>query len=1222
MAGRNSEVRVAIVADNSSLSSGLQDSQSKLASFGKAVGKVALAAGAAAAVGLAALSKASIEAASDAQQSLGGTQAVFGKFAKQVIRDSNQAALAVGLSANEYRESANIIGALLVNQGLAQDKLRGQTKDLIGTASDLAATFGGTTANAVDALASAFKGEFDPLQNLGITLLQSKVNTEALSVANVKSTAAFNKLSTAQQAAAKRQATVNLINKQAAVASGQFAKQSKTLAEQQQMLGAQWDNLKVKIGNALLPAVTNLFVVLNTDLMPALAKLAKQYLPQVRKALDDWTKSGSPQKMMADLADAVKGIDWGKIGDQLGDLGQSAKELGPALASVGSAGVGDTFKVLGVAMGFAAEHADTLRKVMPLLLAAFAAYKAAQLANNIAGKDSVVGLAAQLYVIRQLRVATDQLANSTRGLSTATAAEATNAGAVAGKVSKLGLAAKGAAGLAGMGALAAGASQSNEALSTLGNVAGGALTGFAVGGPWGAAIGAGAGLLGSLASHLSSAGDAAKEATPEFKTLAGTLDDTTGAVSDLTRATIYQNLASNGTLDALNKLGVSSRTVVSYVLGHKGAQDQLNQVLTEQQRALEPLNAQIAQQREALDAAARATNGRNAAGVQDLAERGKELQALIAERDRRQGVIDSIRREVGELNATRKAKRAEILATQDLSGLYGKLPKRVVTKLDAVGIKPSTKGIAEVAKRFKLLPKQVRAIISVLGIDTTVRQVDKVRDKLKEAGKTKADLGPFKRSIDDQMARFRQSATTGGKSIADNIKRETGKAKADLSPFQRGLQQSLSGAKATASSGGAGVGSSLKSGVLSGVAGLGTELSAQMSSAVNQGIAAARAAAQAKSPSRKTMKLGEDITKGLIVGVQKGASGVTSALQRLSDRTTRILAQQLEQRQRAIRARLKGKAEQKALSNLSKAWRRHSEAVGKATQDERRRLIALGKAQDRVARQLENAKGKLADLTQASLDYAASIKTSFVAFGDITQLGVSEDQGGVNIADLVDQLKQRARDAQRFADLVKRLQAEGLNRDQIEQITQAGVEGGLATAEAIQSAIDAGQTDVIAQINQQSAAIKQAGAELGDALSTRYYRAGIKAAQGLVDGLESQGDKLDRASAKLAKRLVAAIKRALGIKSPSAVFRGIGTDINRGLAIGIADTYATKAASSLASNVVAAFGSPGVASSSQGGAHMTATVTLTAQQLSQLERGRAIQLDLDAYTQAGGRRRA
>jgi hypothetical protein len=980
--------------------------------------------------------------------------------------------------------------------------------------------------------------------------------------------------------------------------------------------------------------------------MPVLAKLARQYLPQVRKALDDWTKSGSPQQMMSDLADAIAGIDWRKAGQGLGQLADSAKELGPALASVGTDTVGDSFHVLGVALQFAADHADLLRKILPVLLAGLAAYKAAQLANQLAGKDSVLGLIAQIAVTRQLKAATDQLAASTKSLTGATEAQAEVSTATAGGISKMGLAARGAAGVAGMAALTAGASSSSEAISDLGTVAGGALTGFAVGGPIGAAIGGGAGLLGVLAKHLSNAGDAAKDAQPQFASLADTLDDTTGSITDLTRATIYQQLASPGALKAMNALGLSSRTVVSAVTGQDAAQRQLNQTLASEQASVTYLTTQIANATAEREKYRKGVQLGNQADVQTWNQLTRSIDVMKAEQRQRQGNIDAIRAEVGNLRDSRNAKLAEILATQDLSKLYGRMPKRVVTKLDAEGIVPSTRGIAEVAKRFKLLPKQVRAIISVLGVDTTVRQVDKVKQKLADAGKTKVDLSSYGRSMDDQLDRFRQNADGAANSISQKLKEGTGKAKPDLSPFQRGLQQSLSGAKQTASSGGAGVGSSLKQGVLSGVGGLGTELSQQMSAAVNQGINAARVAAQAKSPSRKTEKLGLDLTAGLIRGVQRGSSGVQAVMAQLSDQTTAILAKQLKAREAAIRAHYdrmakavnvgehatakqraaagkahaaQNKAEARALHELDAAWAKHGKAVARATKDERQALAELGKAQDANAAKLDKAKGKLRDLTQASLDYAANIKASFVAFGDITQLGVSEDQGGVDIAALVDQLKQRAVDAQRFAALVKQLQKEGLNRDQIEQITAAGVDGGLATAEAIQSAIDSGQVDIIRTLNQTSDAIKKAGGDLGDSLASDYYSAGIKAAQGLVRGLESQADRLDRASVKLAKSLVAAIKKALGIKSPSRVFRGIGTDINRGLALGIADTYATKAATSLASNVVGAFGAP--VPSSSGGQHLTVGVQLTAQQVSQLERGRAIQLDLDAYAQAGGRRR-
>lgn len=896
MAGRNSEVRVAIVADNSNLNRTLDQSQGKLASFGKAVGKIAFAAGAAAVVGLGALAKASVDAASLAQQSLGGTQAVFGKYADAVISDSKRAANQFGLSANDYRESANIIGALLVNQGLAQDKLRGSTKGLITTASDLAATYGGTTKNAVDALSSALKGEFDPLQNLGITLLQSKVNTEAYRITNSKTAAEFAKLSTASQTAAKRQATLNLITKQAKVAQGQFGKQSQTLAEQQQILGAQWDNLKVKIGNALIPVVTQLFVVLNTQVMPALRRLAKRYLPEVRQALTKWLRSGDPAQMMRDLGKALRDIDWGKVSTGLGSIGASLKEAAPQLKAAAASGIGDSFTVLGVAVKVAADHVDILAKAMPVLVSGFVLFKGAQLLNNLAGKDSVVGLVAQLYATRQLKAAVDQLAASTGNLTAHTAEQALASEEAAATTSKLGTAAKGAAGLAGMALLAHSTQQTSKSMGILEGAAGGALTGFAVGGPWGAAIGAGVGALTGLITSTHDAGDAADDMGAQWATLAGTLDDTTGAITAMTRATVYQNLKTSGTLDSLAKLGVANRTVVSYVLGHARAQAQLTAVLNSQQAGVDKLNGRIAGYQATIDQLSPVLDSASDAQRRQYAEAVRQVPLLTELRDRRQADLDSIRREVAELGAERAAKLAQIRATEDLSSLYGKLPKRVVTKLDAEGIDPSVRGIARVANRFHLLPKKVQPIIDALGIDTTIKKVQRVRDNLRKTAKTKANLGPFKQSIDSQLARFGFDASTGAKTIAGNIKRETGKAKADLSPFQRALRQSLSGAKSTATTGGQGVGDSLKTGVLTGVGGLDTALSNSVASAVNAAIAAGRAAADAHSPSRKMHTLGQDMAHGLVLGlgsmdrqlVKAGAGMVDAAAGAASSRVRQV----------------------------------------------------------------------------------------------------------------------------------------------------------------------------------------------------------------------------------------------------------------------------------------------------------------------------------------------
>ncbi len=250
---------ISILANASQARAELNSTGGVFSKFGKLAGAGLALAG----VAVGSFAVKAVKGASDAQQSIGATETVFGKFSDTVIKTSDKAARAYGLSANSYRENANLIGSLFKNQGVDTDKLAGKTEEMIAKASDLSATFGGPTTLAVEALGAAFKGEFNQLEKYGISIKQSTINTEAMRVANVKTTSEFNKLSAAQQAAAKQQATTNLINKQSKDSTGAFARETKTLAHQQQVLGAQFDNIKVKVGTALIPILTRFLTFLN-----------------------------------------------------------------------------------------------------------------------------------------------------------------------------------------------------------------------------------------------------------------------------------------------------------------------------------------------------------------------------------------------------------------------------------------------------------------------------------------------------------------------------------------------------------------------------------------------------------------------------------------------------------------------------------------------------------------------------------------------------------------------------------------------------------------------------------------------------------------------------------------------------------------------------------------------------------------------------------------------
>jgi phage-related protein len=224
--------------------------------FGKAMKTAAIPA---AAVGAAAIAGAKqvIDAASRQQQAMGGLEAVFGKQADTVKGWAATAVESAGLSASAYAELAAKIGANLKNAGLPMDQVMGKTQDLIALGADLAAAYGGSTQEAVEALGAALRGEADPAERYGLALNQTRINAELAAKGQ-------DKLKGAALAQAKATAVVELATKQAGGALGQFGREADTVAGQQQRAAAEWENAQATLGQALLPAATRLAQIMAT----------------------------------------------------------------------------------------------------------------------------------------------------------------------------------------------------------------------------------------------------------------------------------------------------------------------------------------------------------------------------------------------------------------------------------------------------------------------------------------------------------------------------------------------------------------------------------------------------------------------------------------------------------------------------------------------------------------------------------------------------------------------------------------------------------------------------------------------------------------------------------------------------------------------------------------------------------------------------------------------
>lgn len=201
----------------------------------------------------------SIGAASRLQQSKGGVGAVFKGQATQIETASKGAAKSLGLSQTAYNELATTLGAGLKNKGIKD--YADQTQGLIGVGADLAAQFGGSTQEAVDALASAMRGESDPIEKYGVSLSESAIKAELASKGQ-------DKLTGAALEQAKAQARLSLITKQTSDSQGAFARESDTLEGKQQRAAAAWDNTSAKIGEIFLPMVTSVMGFVSDTVIP------------------------------------------------------------------------------------------------------------------------------------------------------------------------------------------------------------------------------------------------------------------------------------------------------------------------------------------------------------------------------------------------------------------------------------------------------------------------------------------------------------------------------------------------------------------------------------------------------------------------------------------------------------------------------------------------------------------------------------------------------------------------------------------------------------------------------------------------------------------------------------------------------------------------------------------------------------------------------------------
>ncbi|MFD3310059.1 hypothetical protein [Streptomyces sp. NPDC058694] len=271
-----------------------------------------------------------------------------------------------------------------------------------------------------------------------------------------------------------------------------------------------------------------------------------------------------------------------------------------------------------------------------------------------------------------------------------------------------------------------------------------------------------------------------------------------------------------------------------------------------------------------------------------------------------------------------------------------------------------------------------------------------------------------------------------------------------------------------------------------------------------------------KGPASKDAKILTPAGRLLIEGFIKGIDGTTAKLKSRLESITKALPAN-------VRSGV-GRTLAKATAELEKQVKRR----------------------DTVLKKLATAQKKLADLQKERGKDASSITEGILKDANIVQ-GNSQVN---SVSAITVGLQQALQQTKKFQADIAKLKATGLRSDLLQQIADAGVSGGAATAAALAKATPA----ELKRINDLQAQLAKSATSTGNTVGDALYAAGIRAAQGLVSGLQSQQRAIENAMTKIAKGMLTTVKKTHKTNSPSRAFWDIGEMDGEGLRGGLLAT--------------------------------------------------------------------
>lgn len=214
--------------------------------------------------------------ASDYEENLNKLDVVFGDLQSKMVEFSDTALKNFGMSKNTASEMLSLFGDMGKSMGVPLDAVAEMSASLTGLAGDLASFKNIELDQAMTALKGVFTGEGESLKNLGVVMTETTLSAFALEKGMTKQ---YSKMSQAEKVALRYQYVMEMTKD----AQGDFARTADGASNQTRSFGEALENLRITIGQKLLPIFTPIITKINdmiikfTNVSPEIQDIAIKF---------------------------------------------------------------------------------------------------------------------------------------------------------------------------------------------------------------------------------------------------------------------------------------------------------------------------------------------------------------------------------------------------------------------------------------------------------------------------------------------------------------------------------------------------------------------------------------------------------------------------------------------------------------------------------------------------------------------------------------------------------------------------------------------------------------------------------------------------------------------------------------------------------------------------------------------------------------------------------